>query len=212
MIDRLDFLAWATNLNSRLEEFASGYTSASPEDKRLAMVGICGVLSIELARLPGLDRQNILPLEDLMLRLDDVTNGKNALAPIKRPKGGRPHDGFRSSINQARAVAAIEFLMAAGSPEDEACAFVAKELTKAGHRGRRSPSISVGTVRDWRTKIHYGDSDPIKADARLIYQRARSDLCEIDPENRMNLRERKRFVASFLGYKGSAAGVILTNP
>ena len=128
MSTQKDLGEWVANLNSRLEEIAAGYAAASPSDKRFVMVAVCGVLSIELRRLAGIEQLNLLPLEDLMLRLNDVTTGKNALAPIKRPKGGRPPDSFRDSIVQGRAVAAVEYLMSVGEREGDAIDFVAKHL------------------------------------------------------------------------------------
>ena len=207
-----DLGEWVANLNSRLEEIAAGYAAASPSDKRFVMVAVCGVLSIELRRLAGIEQLNLLPLEDLMLRLNDVTTGKNALAPIKRPKGGRPPDSFRDSIVQGRAVAAVEYLMSAGEREDDAIAFVAKQLSNAGLRGRRSSYIPVGTVRDWRTKIHYGDSDPLKADARAIYSQASENLENLGAESLKTLRERRKFMSLFLNLENSAVGKILINP
>lgn len=150
------------------------------QQKRLALFQDAVTVALNSLRsVPGFEGGKVL--EELLLDLADVGAGNAALQPVGR--AGRPKHGWRDARLQGQSAAVVELLIAKGESEAAACQFVAKILTDKGHKGRRSGSISVSTVRTWRSQASaHGDkivAHLMKAQALLDLERLLPPGCDL---------------------------------
>lgn len=140
---------WGSAISAELSAVDAAFIKANEENRLHGYVAALAYLLTALKRYPGFEGGTVT-LDDLLLKLTDLTVGKDALRPAAR--SGAPPHGPRDFMIQGRAAAAVEYLMENGELERDACATIAKELTKRGVRGRRTASVSARTVREWRSQ------------------------------------------------------------
>lgn len=107
----------------------------------------------EAFRQAGISEAYLEPLQELNRALFDLGNGvRNPLFKIQ--SGGREPGNSYARQRRVYASALVQWL--APLPVKDAHALVAKEFTKAGHKGYNGKSITINTVRKWCEEVREG--------------------------------------------------------
>jgi hypothetical protein len=94
----------------------------------------------------------ILHLQDALRKLDEGSVTPMLLKSVRRPGRGKSTDA-RAAL-RGHAAGAVERLVHAGVPLQEARKLIAEKLVKLGVRPERGPgSITERTVRTWREEV-----------------------------------------------------------
>lgn len=152
---RADLLQFGEAASASLNSIDAATAKASGDERIVGYVASLAEVMNVLRAIPGFGNCRLTLLSDLMLRLDDLSHGKKAsmqelLDAVKI--SGRPRHAWRDDMRESRAAGAVEFLIEQGWEELDACHCIAKALTKAGVKGRRTDSVSGETVRGWLYK------------------------------------------------------------
>lgn len=204
------FDKWGAAIASQLDAIDKLVLEASEEDKLWGYAMALAYVTTQLRRYPGFDR-GLLTLNDLLLRLLDMTAGKKALQPIKRPKGGRPAQSWRDHVIQGRAAAGMQILIDTGDDVPRACEMVAKALRAAGIKGRQGGPLSAATVRDWYDNISLEHATS-KPDARDIYEHALSKYRTLVVPSSLTKNQTRALVKAIVAPPSSLLFDLLANP
>lgn len=208
-----DVTEWSIRLNENFkaldEAFERARRGGNWEQSLAGYAGAIALIVVAFDELPGFDA-DLVALSDLLLKLDELARGNNALPPKKRTAGGRPPEGYRSAILQGRAVGCVEILIRHGLGEKQACEHIARALSRFGIRGRQGEPVKFATVRDWRLKINDETSFCLKPEARTHFRQFLQFWAE--KLQGLPLVELKSVTARLCAPQASSIGQLLADP